>query len=116
MDQKNLVNSMPFFLAEQDWMLTSWLNRIPLDKCFLASYAVNSLPMLGNRNVQCRKGPNCMGKSPQSNPNLIPVPAKNRFGDKEPGELADDKEGILEWVHAPIDGELEYENTDGDVI
>jgi hypothetical protein len=37
-----------------------------------------------------------MGKFPQSNPNLILVPAKNRFGDKKPGELADDEEGILE--------------------
>jgi hypothetical protein len=116
MDQKNPVNSMPFFLAEQDWTLTSWLNRIPLDECFPASYAVNSLPVLGNRNVQCRKGPNHMGKSPQSNPNLIQVPVKNRFGDKEPGELADDEEGIPEWVCEPIGGELEYENTDSDVI
>jgi hypothetical protein len=116
MDQKNPINSMPFFLAEQDWMLMSQPNRIPLNECFLASYAVNSLPVLGNRNVQHRKGLNCTGKSPQSNPNLIPVSAKNRFGDKEPGELADDEEGILEWVCKPIDGKLEYENTDGDVI
>jgi hypothetical protein len=34
MDQKNPVNSMPFFLAEQDWILAPWLNRIPLAEHF----------------------------------------------------------------------------------
>ena len=115
-DRKNPVNSMPFFPAEQDWTLASRPNKIPLDERFPAAYAVNSLPVLGNRNAQRRKGPNRAGKSSQSNPNLIPVPAKNRFGDKEPGELACDEEGIPDWMREPIEGELEYENTDGDVI
>ena len=115
MDQKNPVNSMPFFPAEQDWTLASRPNRIPLVERFPAAYAVNSLPVPGNRNAQRKKGPNRTGKSPQSNPNLIPVPAKNKYGDKEPGELADDEEGIPAWLREPIDRELEYENTDGDV-
>ena len=116
MDQKDPVNSMPFFPAEQDWMLASRPNKIPYEERFPASYAVNSLPVLQSRNTQRRKGPNRGGKSPQGNPNLIPVPAKNRYGDKEPGELAGDKEGIPQWMREPIDGDLEYENTDGDVI
>ena len=115
MDQKDPVNSMPFFPAEQDWTLASRPNRIPLVERFPAAYAVNSLPVPGNRNAQRKKGPNRTGKSPQSNPNLIPVPAKNKYGDKEPGELADDEEGIPAWLREPIDRELEYENTDGDV-
>lgn len=116
MDQKNPVNSMPFFLAEQNWMLASWLNKIPLNESFLAAYSVNSLPLVGSKNMQRKKGPNCAGKSPQSNPNLILIPPKNRFSEKEPGKLADNKEGIPEWCCVPIDGELEYENTDGDVL
>ena len=106
---------MPFFPAEQDWMLASQPNRVPIVEHFLATYAVNSLPVLENRHAQHRKGPKCTGKSPQDNPNLILVPVKNKYGDKEPGELADDEEGIPEWAHKPIDQELEYKNTDGDV-
>jgi hypothetical protein len=43
-----------------------------------------------------------VGKHPQSNPNTILVPDKNRYGGKEPGELAGDKEGIPEWIHVTI--------------
>jgi hypothetical protein len=116
MDQRNPVNSMLFFPAEQDWTLMSRPNRILLEEHFPASYKVNSCPALGNRNTQYRKGPNRMGKHPQSNPNTILGPDKNRYGGKEPGELTGDEEGIPEWICKPIDGDLEYENTDSDVI
>jgi hypothetical protein len=46
---------------------------------------------------------------------LILVSAKNKYGDKELGELADNKKGIPEWVHELIECKLEYENTDGNV-
>jgi hypothetical protein len=35
---------MPYFSTEQDWMLTTRPNRIPLEECFPKHLAVNSLP------------------------------------------------------------------------
>jgi hypothetical protein len=87
---------MPFFPAEQDWTLAldHRPSRIPLDERFPAKFVVNSLLVLDPRVRQCRKGPNNVGKPTPNNPNLIPVPGKNRFSNKEPGELANDREGI----------------------
>jgi len=45
----NPVNSMPFFPAEQDWTLVVRPSRIPLEEQFLATFAVNCLPMHGRR-------------------------------------------------------------------
>jgi hypothetical protein len=63
MDQRNPVNSMPFFPAEQDWTIMSQPNRILLEECFPASYKVNSLPALGNRNTVQEEAKPC-GETP----------------------------------------------------
>jgi hypothetical protein len=55
---------------------------------------VNSLLVIDPKMRQYRKGPTNMGKLTSNNLNLIPVPRKNRYGNKELGELAGDKEGI----------------------
>ena len=108
LDASNPANSMPFFPAEEDWTLAtaSRPSRIPLKEHFPAAYAVNSLPTLGSRKAQRRKGPN---------PNKIPLPDKNRYGTKEPGELANDGEGIPEWLRKPIESGSKSGNTHGDV-
>jgi len=99
---------MPFFPAEEDWTLAtaSRPSRIPLEERFPAAYAVNSLPTLGSRKAQRGKGPN---------PNKIPLPDKNRYGTKEPGELANDGEGIPEWLRKPIESGSKSGNTHSDV-
>ena len=55
-DWKNPVNSMPFFPVEQDWTLASRPSKIPFAERFPAAYAVNSLLISDNRNMQRRKG------------------------------------------------------------
>ena len=114
-DERNPVNSMPFFPTEQDWTLACdhRPSRIPLEERFPAKFAVNSLPVLGQRLRQHRKGPNNAGKHMSNNPNLIPVPEKIRYGTKEPGELADVEEGIPDWMREPIP---ERGHAEGDVI
>ena len=117
-DERNPVNSMPFFPAEQDWTLAleHRPSRIPMDERFPAKYAVNSLPVLDPKARQRRKGPHNAGKpspnNPNPNPNLIPVPDKNRYAFKEPGELANDEEGIPEWAREPLP---QPGSTEGDV-
>jgi hypothetical protein len=105
---------MPFFLAEQDWTLAldHRPSRIPLDERFPAKYAVNSIPISDPKARQRRKGPNNAGKLVPNNPNQIPIPEKNRYGHKEPGELANDEEGIPSWVREPMPP---LGNTEGDV-
>src|SRR5437588_9231724 len=95
---------MPFFPAEQDWTLTldHRPSRIPLDEQFLVKYAVNSIPISDPKVRQQRKGPNNVGKLMPNNPNQIPILEKNRYGHKEPGELANDEEGIPSWVCEPM--------------
>jgi hypothetical protein len=73
---------------------------------------VNNLPVIDPRVRQRRKGPNNVGKPMANNLNLILVPEKNRFSNKELGELANDGEEISDWVHEPIS---ELGNTEGDV-
>ena len=113
-DERNPVNSMPFFPTEQDWTLAldHRPSRIPLEERFPAKYAVNSIPILDPKTRQRKKGPSKVGKPAPNNPNLIPVPEKNRYGHKEPGELADDGEGIPLWLREPMPT---IGNTEGDV-
>ena len=113
-DEHNPINSMPFFPAEQDWTLAldHRPSRIPLDERFPAKYAVNSLPILDPKAKQRRKGQNNVGKPTPNNPNLIPVPEKNRYANKEPGELADDEEGIPVQFREPLPM---IGNSEGDV-
>ena len=113
-DKRNPDNSMPFFPAEQDWTYVTRPNRIPMCDRFPAAYAVNSIPVAGPRTTQRRKGPAPQGKPSSGNPNLIPVPPKNRYGAREPGELADDAEGIPEWIRELLPP-LEQENANGEV-
>ena len=114
LDERNPVNNMPFFPAEQDWTLAldHRPSRIPLDERFPAKFAVNSLPVLDPKARQRRKGPSSAGKPTSNNPNLIPVPERNRYGIKEPGELANDGEGFPGWMREPLP---ERGNTEGDV-
>ena len=114
-DERNPDNNMQFFPAEQDWTFTTRPSRIPLADRFPATYAVNSLPLTGARNTQRRKGSNPAGKPSQENPNRIPVPANNRFSNKEPGELANDEEGMPGWLRKPIPSLTEQGKTNGDV-
>jgi hypothetical protein len=73
---------------------------------------VNNLSVIDPRARQHRKGPNNVGKPTANNPNLILVAEKNRFSNKELGELANNGEEILAWVCEPIP---ELGNTEGDV-
>ena len=117
LDKKNPVNGMPFFPAEQDWTLALMArpSRILLKEQFPATYTVNSLPALGSRKTQCRKGPDAQGKHIQTGANNIPISDKNRYGTRKPGELAEDREGIPEWLCEPIGSDPTQEITDSDV-
>jgi len=108
---------MPFFPAEKDWTLAlaARPSRIPLEERFPATYAVNSLPALGGRKTQQGKGPDAWGKHMQTGTNNIPIPDKNRYGTREPGELVEDREGIPEWLCEPIGSDPTQEITDSDV-
>ena len=44
LDERNPLNSMPFFPTDQDWTLVSRPSRIPLEERFPTAYAVQSLP------------------------------------------------------------------------
>ena len=116
-DEKNLVNNMPFFPAEQDWThaLAARPSRIPFEDRFPTSYAVNSLPALGTRKAQRRKGTNPAGNPTPANPNKILLPEKNRYSTREPGELVDNGEGISDWMREPIESGTDFGNTDSDV-
>jgi hypothetical protein len=52
MDKKNLVNSMPFFPMDQDWMQTGQPERIPMVERSLDRYSVNSLPINSGRHTE----------------------------------------------------------------
>jgi len=108
---------MPFFPAEQDWTLAlaSRPSRIPIEERFPVTYTVNSLPALGSRKTQCGKGPYAQGKHTQTSSNNILIPGINRYGTREPGELAEDGEGIPEWLREPIDSDPMQEIANGDV-
>ena len=113
-DERNPVNSMPFFPAEQDWTLAldHRPSRIPLDERFPAKYAVGNIPLREPKVRQRNKGTNNVGRPTPNNPNLILVLKKNRYDSKEPGELANDVEGIPSWMREPIPATV---NPEGDV-
>ena len=117
LDKRNPVNSMPFFLAEQDWTLAlaSRPNRIPLDKRFPESYAVNCLPSLGNRKTQGGKGPGNWGKPSQTGSNSILIVGNNRYSARDTGGPEKDVADQPEWAQEPIDSDPMMEITDGDV-
>ena len=48
-DNRNPENAMPYYPTEHDWTLTARPHRIPLDERFPGRYAVNSLPITGQR-------------------------------------------------------------------
>jgi hypothetical protein len=43
-DERNLLNSMPFFPTDQDWMLASRPRRVPLEECFPMTFMINPHP------------------------------------------------------------------------
>jgi len=106
---------MPFYPAEQDWTLSSRPSRVPLDECFPAAYAVNSLPISNLHNAQRRKGPNRGGSLPQRYPNNIHIPEINRYGAREEGQCPEEEGEIPEWMRKPISPRLNMTNTDSDV-
>ena len=116
-DERNPDNSMPFFPAEQDWTLVTRPSRVPMAERFPATYAVNSLPQTTSRGNTHRKGNSRAGLSKPSipNPNRIPLPQNSKYGTREPGELADDGEGIPEWAREPLYIDSEPRNQDGEV-
>jgi hypothetical protein len=71
---------MPYFPTEQDWSLLTRLHKMPLADKFPAKFAINSLPLMGNKcpgpaPSQCSKGP-IQGrpkKGGHENPNFIPI-------------------------------------------
>jgi len=115
LDDRNPMNGMPFYPAEQDWTLSSRPSRVPLEERFPMAYAVNSLPTSNMRKAQRRKGQSRGGNPPQQYPNNIQIPERNRYDTREAGELPDDKDGIPQWMREPIGSSLITENTDGDV-
>ena len=121
-DERNPENAMPYFPSDQDWTMVVRPDRIPLEERFPAKYAVNSLPLAGNRypataprpprkkqnqGTQGRSTANgTADKANQANPNLIPL--SNNRG-REEGEQPPEKET---WCPQPADFTFIAENTD----
>jgi len=121
MDERNPLNSMPFFPTEQDWTLVSRPNRIPLEDRFPAAYAVNSLPYPTAKppggGPQRRAKANRAVKAPRDNPNEIPLPPKSNRAPKEAGELTDqDQEGDPSWLREPAVPTYQFYNKKGESI
>jgi len=115
LDDRNPVNGMPFYPAEQDWTLLSRPSRVPLEERFPAAYAVNSLPTSNLHNAQHRKGPNRRGSPLQHYPNNICILEINRYGAREEGQCPEEEGEIPEWMRKPIGPRLNMTNTDSDV-
>jgi hypothetical protein len=54
-----------------------------------------------------------MAKPPRENPNLIPLPPKNKSAQKEPGEIAE-QEDVPSWLREPAGISLQPIGTFGD--
>jgi len=114
-NERNPVNSMPFFPAEQDWTLVVRPSRIPLEERFPATFAVNFLPTHGRRP---QRGPPKASRSrgELSNPNNIPLPETSRFTAGSSG--ADTGYMQPQWQPFPTEdgtGSWENDNAEGDV-
>ena len=114
-NERNPVNSMPFFPAEQDWTLAVRPSRIPLEERFPATFAVNSLPTHGRRP---QRGPPKANRSrgELSNPNNIPLLEMSRYTAGSSGAGT----GYMQpqWRPFPTEegtGSWENDNTEGDV-
>ncbi len=107
LDERNPLNSMPFFPTDQDWTLVSRPSRIPLEERFPTAYAVQSLPYAAAKPAgaapQHRPAGNRAAKVPRENPNMIPLlqPAKLNCMPKEVGEITEQEEGPS-WVREPV--------------
>ena len=130
-NERNPVNSMPFFPAEQDWTLSVRPDRIPLDEQFPTTFAVNSLPPRGRKlqgvppkpnrnqggsNANGRRDPLRSSTAGLTNPNNIPVPDRNRYATNGTG--ADTEYTPPKWNPCPISeggGTWDNEKTEGDV-
>jgi len=121
MDERNPLNSMPFFPTEQDWTLVSRPIRIPLEERFPAAYAVNSLPYSTAKPPggppQRRAAAIRAAKVPRDNPNNIPLPSKNDRTQKEAGEITDQvQEGDPSWLREPAAPTHQFFNKKGEPI
>ncbi len=121
MDERNPLNSMPFYPTEQDWTLVSRPIRIPLEERFPAAYAVNSLPYSTAKPPggppQRRAAAIRAAKVPRDNPNNIPLPSKNDRTQKEAGEITDQvQEGDPSWLREPAAPTHQFFNKKGEPI
>ena len=129
-NERNPVNSMPFFPAEQDWTLSVRPGRIPLDERFPTTFAVNSLPPRGSRqqgappktnrnhagNANGRKDPHRSTLDGRTNPNNIPVPVRNKYATFETN--ADTEYTQPQWRPYPSgegNGSWDNDKAEGDV-
>ena len=103
LDERNPLNSMPFFPTDQDWTMVSRPSRIPLENRFPAAYAVNSLagtaPKFAGPALQRKSTYNRAAKSTPANPNRIPLPARSIRASKELGEISE--HGGPSWTCEP---------------
>ena len=113
-NERNPINSMPFFPAEQDWTLASRPARIPLEEQFPGTFAVNSLPIYRRRHQYApskakhvqgtdahgRREPTRASAGDLTSSNRIPVPEKNKYVANGSGTPT----GYTEppWLHVPF--------------
>jgi hypothetical protein len=128
-DEKNPENGLTYFPTEQDWTQTSRPSQLAMDEQFPGKYAVNSLPIYSNRqvdagpqgpqgkgkNLQPRSGPKRRNRTTEradcSYPNTIPLDRNSRQNIDKPDEdevndplerleEIDEIEEILASIHA----------------
>ena len=108
-DERNPENAMPYFPMEHDWSLQTRPPRMSLMDKFPAKYAINSLPYTGNRrpgSAPAQRSKDHIHGEPakgrRKNPNLIPVPGSQIWGDSlllsdEEAERVRSKKDALEY-------------------
>lgn len=112
-DERNPVNTMPFYPTEHDWTLITRPAKIPLEDRFPKQYVVSNAPHPEHRQrdatrrmpqgTQERTGAP-KGKGKQTNPNFTPL--GHRKGEGEPPV------GSILWMAERDNSVLDYDNTD----
>jgi len=79
-NERNPENAMPYFPMEHNWSLVVWPGSLPMVDRFPAKYAINALPITGNRQqalkpCQPHKGQKCgpWDRNNRENPNMITI-------------------------------------------
>ena len=120
LDERNPLNSMPFFPTEQDWTLVSRPSRIPLEERFPEAYAVKSRTTTAHNPTgsgsQRKAATHRATKAPRAgNPNLIPLPAKSDHTPREAGEITG-QERNPSWLNDPANRSKQVYAREGDHI